>query len=55
MFVFIKVRPSHVEKSGKDMYENFSNPWSHLVRFWGSEMNIENKNSHTNAEEKFNS
>ena len=52
MFVFIKVKPSHIEKSGKDKHENFSDPQSHLVRFWCSEMNVKDKNSNTNTERR---
>ena len=40
VFIFVKERPSHIQKSGKDMDENFSDPRSHLVCLWGSEVNI---------------
>ena len=51
MLVLIKEWSPHIEKSWKDVNENFSNPWRHLVCFRGPEVNIENKDSHADTKE----
>ena len=50
MFVLVKVRSLDVEKAGKDVDEDLTDPGSHFVRLWTSEMNVEHENCHTDAE-----